>query len=417
MGILIQPFSDKSMGDFIQETLNGEHGKFDSFQASVAFAKRSGVQHIEDALKAFIGNGKTARIVVGVDLGGTTIEGLEALLDALGETGELLVNHDEGAFTTFHPKIYFFEGSDNSILIVGSGNLTQGGLYSNDEGFAIMELDPLNPDDLAVIDQYKENFGKWCDEDSETVRRVDIDFIEALKDAGYIPSEAFVPVEADEAAYGDADKGADEPEEDRGERKAPEVKARLFGQMKGRRRPPRKRIKIFKITAKVKPKAKPAGPLFDKPPETCTGFVMTLMKTDVGTGQTTPGTSRRSPEIFIPLGARDFDPDFWGWNNEFTEDPDRPGKFDRVGVQMRIGGNVINVNMMTWPVKHDFRLRSEALRSAGEIGDLIKIEKIEGSTTFDYYVEIIPQGASDYDAYLSVCINKTRNSQRLWGYY
>ena len=30
---------------------------------------------------------------------------------------------------------------------------------------------------------------------------------------------------------------------------------------------------------------------------------MTLQQTDVGTGQVTEGTSRRSPEIFIPLVA------------------------------------------------------------------------------------------------------------------
>lgn len=411
MQILIQPFSDKSMGDFIEEALGGDHGEFDSFQASVAFAKRSGVQHVEDKLKEFIGKGKSARIVVGVDLGGTTAEGLEAMLDALGETGELFVNHDESTFTTFHPKIYFFEGAEKSILVVGSGNLTQGGLYSNDEGFAILELDPSDPDDLAVIDQYKEHVGKWCDEDSDTVRRVDKDFIKALKDAGYVPSEALVPDDADEAAEADAD--AEEPAEEGDEEGEAEEKARLFGRMKGRRRPPRKKVK----KVKVKPKAKPIGPLLDESTEPSTGFVMTLMRTDVGTGQTTTGTSRRSPEIFIPLKARNADPEFWGWNDEFKEDPDRPGKFDRVGVRMRIGGDVISVNMMTWPVKHDFRLRSEALRSAGDIGDLIKIEKIEGAGSFDYYVEIIPREASDYDTYLDVCTNKTPNSERKWGYY
>jgi len=405
MRILVQPFSDKSMGDFIEEALSGDHGEFVSFQASVAFAKRSGVQHIENKLKEFIGKGKSARIVVGVDLGGTTSEGLEALLDALGESGELLVNHDESAFTTFHPKIYFFEGSEKSILIVGSGNLTQGGLYSNDEGFAIMELDPSDPDDLAVIDQYKEVFGKWCDEDSETVRRIDKDFIETLIDAGYVPSEALVPEDTDELAEANAEEGDEEEEA--------EEKKRLFGRMKGRRRPPMKKVKKVKI----KPKKKPIDPLSDEPPEPSTGFVMTLMRTDVGTGQTTPGASRRSPEIFIPLKARNTDPEFWGWNDKFTEDPDRSGKFDRMGVRMRIGGEVVNVNMMTWPVKHDFRLRSETLRSAGEIGDLIKIEKIEGSASFDYYVEIIPQRSSDYDTYLDICTNKTPNSERKWGYY
>lgn len=396
MNILIQPFSKKSMGDFIQEVLNGYYGEFVSFQASVAFAKRSGVQHIKDQLKAFLERGTQARIVVGVDLQGTSSEGLEALLDAMGDSGELLVNHDENTFVTFHPKVYFFEGTEKDLLIVGSGNLTQGGLYSNDECFAILELDPSSPEDQAVIDQYKNAFDRWCDDNSETVRRVDRNFIEALKEAGYTPSEILVPAESDEA-----EENAEE------EAKESEGKSPLFGKMKGRRRPPRR---------KVKPKKKPAVPLFGVP-ELSNGFVMTLMRTDVGTGQTTPGTSRRSPEIFIPLSARDADPDFWGWDNEFTEDPSRPGKFDRQGVRMRIGGDVVSVNMMTWPAKHDFRLRSESLRSAGDIGDLIKIEKVEGSKSFDYYVEIIPQGTSDYDSYFAICTNKTRNSERLWGYY
>jgi len=143
---------------------------------------------------------------------------------------------------------------------------------------------------------------------------------------------------------------------------------------------------------------------------------MTLMRTDVGTGQTTPGTTRRSPEIFIPLRARNANTDFWGWPSEFAEDTARPGKFDRFGVKMRLGGETINVNMMTWPVKHDFRLRSETLRSAGEIDDIIRIEKSDGSYGFDYYVEIIPKGTVHHDHYLGFCTNRTPNSQRRWGY-
>lgn len=416
MGILIQPFSDKSIGDIIQEAFRGGHGTFDSFQAAVAFAKRSGVQHIEDDLKAFIEKGNTARIVVGVDLGGTSSEGLEALIDALGESGELFVSHDENTFTTFHPKIYFFEGPKKSILIVGSGNLTQGGLYSNDEGFAILELDTFDPDDRAVIDQYKENFEKWCNEEFDTVRRVNRDFIESLKDAGYVSSETMAPLESDDAAEGKVSNVdyLDKEYENESVGEETNGKARLFGSMKGRRRPPGKKVGMVALGGR--PKVAPAL-LFGGIPKSNTGFVMTLMQTDVGTGQTTPGASRRSPEIFIPLTARNADPEFWGWDSEFTEDATRPGKYDRMGVKMRLGGKVVNVNMMTWPVKHDFRLRSEALRSAGAIGDLIKIEKIEGPTTFDYYVEIIPQGALDYDVYLNVCVHRTPNSEKRWGYY
>jgi hypothetical protein len=100
------------------------------------------------------------------------------------------------------------------------------------------------------------------------------------------------------------------------------------------------------------------------------------------------------------------------------EDLGRVGKFDRHGVKIRLGGEIIRVNMMTWPVKSDFRLRSEALRSAGQVGDLFRIERMRPGRDYEYYVEIIPQGTSDYDEYLAFCVNKTKGrSERVWGYY
>ena len=100
------------------------------------------------------------------------------------------------------------------------------------------------------------------------------------------------------------------------------------------------------------------------------GFVMVLQNTDVGVGQTTRGTSRRSPEIFIPLKARDLDPDFWDWPGSFVESRT---KFDRTGVKKRLGTQNIMVNMMCWKLKRDFRLRNEMLRSAGNVGDILRI--------------------------------------------
>ena len=250
MRLLVQPFSEKSMGKFIIEALSGVHGPFDLFQVAVAFAKRSGVQHIEAKLKEFVGNGKNARIVVGIDLNGTTAEGLEALLNAIGNKGDLLVNHDEDMFVTFHPKIYFFESDDRAILTVGSGNLTAGGLYSNDEGFAILELDKSEAVDQAVIDQYKENFEKWCDEDSELVRRIsNTDDIQALVEAGYVPYERNVFVEADEGATPDEDDAIERNNDEE------ETIPRLFGRMQHRKHAPRRSVS-----------PPPAAPLPPSPP-------------------------------------------------------------------------------------------------------------------------------------------------------
>ena len=145
-------------------------------------------------------------------------------------------------------------------------------------------------------------------------------------------------------------------------------------------------------------------------------FLMTLQRTDVGVGQIRQGTSRRSPEIFIPLAARDHNPLFWGWQDSFVEDPEKPGKWNRHGVNMRIGTDIVNVNMMTWPDKSDFRLRCEALRSAGNIGDILYLERSNGNSEFTYYVEIIPNGTLRYTEYLDVCDHPVRNSEKRWGY-
>ena len=143
---------------------------------------------------------------------------------------------------------------------------------------------------------------------------------------------------------------------------------------------------------------------------------MTLQRTDVGRGQVTPGTAARSPEVFVPLAARDAVPAFWEWRSAFVEDPLKSGKWDRTGVRMLIGTRVEDVNMMTWPDKSDFRLRCEALRSAGGVGDILRVEKTPFATGYEYVVNIIPLGTSQYAASLAQCTNPVRNSTRRWGY-
>ena len=147
------------------------------------------------------------------------------------------------------------------------------------------------------------------------------------------------------------------------------------------------------------------------------GFVMTLQRTDVGKGQVKAGTSRRSPEIFIPLVARNAAPSFWGYPSRFRADPTKKGKMDRKGVRMRVGLEVIRVNMMTWPDKRDFRIRNERLRSAGKIGDILRLERAAAGSKLDYYAEVISPDTSQYDRFAALCTEKVRNSKKYFGYY
>ena len=84
---------------------------------------------------------------------------------------------------------------------------------------------------------------------------------------------------------------------------------------------------------------------------------------------------------------------------------------------MRLAGASVQVNMMTWPARHDFRLRSEPLRSAGNIGDILRIEKVATGFGFDYYVEIIPLGTTSHTHHLRRCTQPVRNSKKLYGYF
>ncbi len=395
MELILQPFSDRVLGELLRAALRGNVGAFDSFQAAVAFVKRSGTQHIVAELTEFVDRGGRVRIVAGVDQHGTSIEGLSDLLTALDGRGELWIHHSERTYVTFHPKIYLFVGPDLALAIIGSGNLTQGGLYGNDEAFAILSLDLGKTDDVRVMQELEMAFNRWCETQANTAHLVDSDFLKALIDDDYIRPEAQTRAEGD-AGVATTEKDSEAKDEE---------STTLFGLGPARHRPSKQR------TSKTKS--------FQPPPAEAhsLGFVMVLMKTDVGFGQTTPGTSRRSPEIFIPLSARNAEPGFWGWPDNFAEDSDRSGKFDRLNVQMRLAGEVIVVNMMTWPVKHDFRLRSEALRSAGDIGDILRVEQAPKGTGYEYHVEIIPKGTSEYDRYSELCVQSVPNSQKRWGYY
>jgi hypothetical protein len=240
----------------------------------------------------------------------------------------------------------------------------------------------------------------WRDPSSDFVKILDDAVMKLLDESGYIVPETNV---------------SSQPESAEGpKRSTGKAGAGIFGAVSvpnppSIRVPDVKRPKSKKFTAK-----KSVSP---SSVATLDGFVMTLQRTDVGVGQTTSGTSRRSPEIFIPLAARDYATQFWGWPDKFDEDTVKPGKWDRVDVQMRLAGKIISVNMMTWPDKHDFRLRSEPLRSAGDIDDILRMEIAGSEKPYEYYVEIIPKGSTDYPYYYSICSNPVRNSRKRFGYY
>ncbi len=328
-------------------------------------------------------------MAVGVDVRGTSVDGLASLLECVGDRGEVWVFHNENG-PTFHPKMYVFSNDRSAEIIIGSGNLTRGGLFENYEASVALALDLTAPDDHALLTGVEAVFDAYFDRGPGTAVALTQETLERLTADGYILPEAEMHPPTRRPAAAVQEYGV------------PPARGQLFRHVPVPPPPP---------VARARPRA--ARPGVVEAPAT---FYMTLQQTDVGTGQTTAGAAPRSPEIFIPLAARDASPDFWRWPEAFAEDAQRPGKRDRIGVPMLLDGAVVTVNMTYFAHRHDLRLRNETLRGAGTIGDVLRIERADDAPDHDYTVTVIRQGTPEHAQALARCAQTVRNSQKRWGY-
>lgn len=153
MELMNQPFSGE-LGNRLIELLDSKD--YHTLNIAVAFAKNSGVLRIKDAIERFREQGGKVNVYVGVDLGGTSYE---ALTNLLLHTDSLSVVHSEKG-QTFHPKIYHFVGKDKGLAVVGSHNLTAGGLWTNFESSVLIPLERPGASEaklLAGLEEYLKN--------------------------------------------------------------------------------------------------------------------------------------------------------------------------------------------------------------------------------------------------------------------
>lgn len=150
MRLFSQPF-DGQLGEVLLEGLNSS--EFHRLNIVVAFAKNSGVLRLREAMERFRDQGGEIHLYVGVDMNATSYE---ALVNLLPVSTSLRVVHDENG-QTFHTKLFNFVGSDKSVLVVGSHNLTGGGLWTSYESSIHLTLDLGNDDQLQMqrsVDEY-----------------------------------------------------------------------------------------------------------------------------------------------------------------------------------------------------------------------------------------------------------------------
>ena len=120
------------LGSFLKTQLNAAQ----KTRITVAYLKHSGLQLIDDALVTNLKGGGSIQFLVGLGFGMTDKESLLRLLTLSKQfprfEGKVFTG---GEYDTaeFHPKLYYFASQDRAGAIVGSSNLTKGGLETNVE--------------------------------------------------------------------------------------------------------------------------------------------------------------------------------------------------------------------------------------------------------------------------------------------
>lgn len=182
MELLNQPFTGQ-LGNRLIALLDSN--RYHTLNIAVAFAKNSGVLRIKDSLERFRGGGGVVNAYVGVDLGGTSYEALTSLLR---HTDSLNVVHAENG-QTFHTKIYQFLGREDSLMVVGSHNLTGGGLWTNIESAVLIPANANCESSARAMEQLNEHFvGLASLEDSRMPITSQAD-VDKLLEHGYVSKE------------------------------------------------------------------------------------------------------------------------------------------------------------------------------------------------------------------------------------
>jgi len=122
----------------IGNIINLELQNAEKVQIAVAFLKYTGIKVIEKSLIQCLSKGGEVEIITGLDFKTTDPKSIHYFINLKKEYSntKFYCFGDKGKNKTdvvFHPKIYLFERGIEKTGIVGSTNLTGGGLLSNFE--------------------------------------------------------------------------------------------------------------------------------------------------------------------------------------------------------------------------------------------------------------------------------------------
>ena len=287
------------------------HGfEIERIRIIVAWARVTGVGLLFDALE---GKEDKIEVVVGMSGGATSAE---ALAHLRSRCSKLFVFHKHHR-QTFHPKIYCVDSGGKcpttATLVVGSSNMTGGGLYSNIEGNILLDLKPrMNEEHKGLFESVAQVFGDlsrspYCERITTDAR------INELLQDRYLGTEASLRRTAGEESEASAKLGRRRAKPEAPPPTIPRIK--LPALETTFTAPVSRAKRVAKATA-------PAASVVDDLVADGRFFVRTLTENDISKLHGAVGTFE--PDLSVT--ARDAQSAFWGWPDEFELVERKEGK-------------------------------------------------------------------------------------------
>lgn len=145
---LDQPTNSLRLLNVLQDSLL-EESSFTCIRFIVAYAKSGILKKLEPYLIQWSKRSADSAVFVGIDQKVTSKEALEKSISLFDQV--FIINHKS---VTFHPKVYLFKNAHKGRIIIGSNNLTVGGLESNFESAVIIDYDFAVQDDSTAFHEF-----------------------------------------------------------------------------------------------------------------------------------------------------------------------------------------------------------------------------------------------------------------------
>ncbi len=382
-----------------------------------AFAGLQTALRFREIISELRDSGTVIKIILGIDLGGTSQEVLREVLS--WRVDSVVVKHRVPGHT-FHPKIYLFEWGDSAIIIIGSNNITEGGFFSNYEGSVLITYDL--PSDRVMYDGAQRELHRFLEPGGPVAYELTPEFLDRLVTRGDVPSELEARQNRNDTIYTrirrqTAVNGQPSPFGNEEFEGPPPLPAHLLEGLLGGIRQ-RRRMERRTRGARRQPHLARTLPETPRTVITPASFYMTLPTLQ---GTNIPGEAR------VPLEAIELAHEFWGWPNEYIRNEGPRGGEGRVYWNWRPVWRVWNVEeperiltqqvrMYMYENSSDFRFYARPLVNAGgDLGDVVRITRI-AEPDAEYECVLAKRGTPEYANWISFCSQPVRNSERRFGY-